>query len=287
MADSPFIFEANLETFQKLVIEQSQQTMVLVDFWADWCQPCRSLMPVLAKLADEYQGAFVLVKVNSDENQELSAQYGVRSLPTVKIFKQGQIVDEFMGALPETQVREYIDKHRTRAGEGLRQQAIELYSSGDLEQAESLLRQVLEKEPDFYDAALELATVMLAQDKLDDAESLLKQIPDGKVDDAAVNELKTNIQKKKLQQEAGDISELEQQLADTPDDLQTMLDLAKAYIANENMEAGLELYLKIMQKDRSFADDAGRKGLLEAFTLMPSDDPLLKKYRGKMFSLLH
>ena len=287
MADSPFIVEANLETFQQLVLEQSQQTPVLVDFWADWCQPCKTLMPILSKLAEDYQGAFVLVKVNSDENQELAAQFGVRSLPTVKIFKNGEIVDEFMGALPEPKIREYIDKHRTRATEGLRQQALQFYSQGELEQSENLLTQVVETEPDYYDAALELATVLLAQDKVDEAETVVMGIPDDKVETSQLSTLQTQIKKRKLQQDAGDVTELEKQLAESPDDLQVMLDLAKTYIANEETEAGLALYLNIMQKDRSFSDDAGRKGLLGAFALLGSDDPLVKKYRGKMFSLLH
>lgn len=287
MADSPYIFEANLQTFQKLVIEQSQETTVLVDFWADWCQPCKTLMPILSKLADDYQGAFVLVKVNSDENKELSTQFGVRSLPTVKVFKNGEMVDEFMGVLPEPQIREFIDKHRTRASEGLRQQALQLYSSGEVDQAENLLKQVLETDPDYHEAALELAVILLAQDKVDEAEAVVADIPEDKVEATQLAALQVQIQKKKLQQEAGDVTELEKQAADNPDDLQIMLDLAKTYIANEDAESGLALYLKVMQKDRSFGDDAGRKGLLDTFTFLEPDNPLVKQYRGKMFSLLH
>ncbi len=100
MADSPYIFDANAQNFQQ-VMESSYQVPILVDFWADWCQPCKTLMPILAKLANEYQGAFILIKVNSDEQQQLAAQFGVRNLPTVKVIKDGRIVDEFMGVQPK------------------------------------------------------------------------------------------------------------------------------------------------------------------------------------------
>jgi putative thioredoxin len=113
MADSPYIVTLTAANFEAVVIDGSFDRPVLVDFWADWCAPCRMLMPILAKLVDEYRGRFILAKLNTEEEQALAAQFGIRSLPTVQLFKDGRPVDQFMGALPEAQVREFLDRHVT------------------------------------------------------------------------------------------------------------------------------------------------------------------------------
>ena len=289
MSDSPFIFEANAQNFAQVVIQNSHQIPVLVDFWADWCQPCKSLMPVLAKLADEYQGAFILVKVNTDQNQELAMQFGVRSLPTVKLFKGGQPVDEFMGALPEAEVRKFINKHRTRQTEPYRQQALAMHQAGEVEAAIDLMKQVIQHEPDFHEATLELADMLLQQGSADDAEALLASVPDQPDFAAQLKQLQADIMMARLQAQASgeDTSELEQKLADNPDDLETMLNLARVRVGNGDTEGGLELYLAVMRKDASFGDAAGKQGLLDTFELLGSGNPLVKKYRTKMFSLLY
>ncbi|MGB1008998.1 MAG: thioredoxin [Thiolinea sp.] len=289
MSESPFIFEANAQNFAQIVLQNSHQLPVLVDFWADWCQPCQMLMPVLAKLADEYQGAFILVKVNTDENQELAAQFGVRSLPTIKLFKGGEAVDEFMGVLPEEDIRKFINKHRTRQTEPYRQQALMMQQQGDLPGAVDLMSQVLQHEPDFHEAGLELAAMLLEQGEVDQAESRLQTIPEEAETAEQRRQLLADIKMARLQEQASgeDTSELEQKLADNPDDLSAMLELAKVRIAQGNAEAGLELYLTVMKKDAAFEEGAGRQGLLDTFELLGSANPLVKKYRSKMFSLLY
>lgn len=287
MADSLFIFEATRDNFDELVIHRSQDTLVLVDFWAAWCQPCQMLMPVLAKMAEESQGAFILVKVNSDENQELSAQYGVRSLPTVKFFKAGEVVDEFMGVQPESAIQKLIDKHRVRQGEAKLQQARVLKQQNQLEAAEKLLRGVLDSEPDFHDAALELVEVLLLSGKTDDAETQLSLIPAGAVDQDRLETLEKQLQRSRMQTQVGDIEALQKAHDKNPDDLQIMLDLAKAKVVTGEVQEGLGLYLDVMKKDRSFGDDAARKGLLESFDLFDKNDPMIKEYRAKLYSMLY
>lgn len=288
MADSPYIFEANPQNFQQ-VLEASHQVPVLVDFWADWCQPCKMLMPMLAKLADEYQGAFLLVKVNTDQHQQLAAQFGVRSLPTVKVFKGGQVVDEFMGALPEGDVRAFINKHRVRKTEPYRQQALGMFEVGDVDAAIDLMQQVLQHEPDFHEATIELAGMLIQQGRGEAAEALLLTVPPDVIDNTEMRQLLADARKLKLQEQMADIdtSALEQRLADNPDDLDAMLELAQLRVAMDDIEAGLELYFTVHKKDANFKDGAGKKGLFNTFELIGAGNPLVKKYRNKLFALLY
>lgn len=289
MADSPYIFEANPQNFQQVVLENSHHVPVLVDFWADWCQPCKTLMPMLAKLANEYQGGFILAKVNTDQHQALAAQFGIRSLPTVKVFRNGRIVDEFMGALPEAEVRKFINRHRVRKTEPYRQQALAMYNSGDLEGAVQLMEQVVQHEPDFYEAVIELCGMMLQQNRAEEAEFMLQTIPPDAIDNQILSQLLAETKKAKLQAQVSgvDTSALEQRLAANPEDLDAMLELAKAKIALDEVEAGLELYFTVHKKDPNYQNGAGKQGLFNAFELLGAKNPLVKKYRNKLFSLIY
>ncbi|MFN3785244.1 MAG: thioredoxin [Thiothrix sp.] len=289
MADSPYIFEATPQNFQQVVLENSHHAPVLVDFWADWCQPCKVLMPLLAKLANEYQGGFILAKVNTDQHQALAAQFGIRSLPTVKVFRNGRSVDEFMGALPEAEVRKFINRHRVRNTEPHRQQALAMYNSGDLDGAVQLMQQVVQHEPDFYEAVIELCGMMLQQNRAEEVEFMLQAIPPDAIDNQILSQLLAETKKAKLQAQVSgvDTSALEQRLAVNPDDLDAMLELAKAKIAMDEIEAGLALYFAVHKKDPDYQNGAGKQGLFNAFELIGAKNPLVKKYRNKLFSLTH
>ncbi|HDK37520.1 MAG TPA: thioredoxin, partial [Thiolapillus brandeum] len=148
MDNSPYIVEITNDNYQTAVLEQSHKVPVLVDFWASWCQPCQMLMPVLANLAEQYQGKFILAKINTEEQQELAAQFGIRSIPTVKLFRNGDPVDEFAGALPESEIRKFLEKHISRESDAMVDQAEQLLLQGDLENALKLLQQAKQTDPE-------------------------------------------------------------------------------------------------------------------------------------------
>src|SRR4030065_277949 len=157
MSPSPHIADVNQQTFESLVLAKSREIPVLADFWAAWCGPCKQLMPVLAKLADEYDGKFFLAKINSDTEQPLAARYGVKSLPTVKLFRNGQVVEEFMGAQPEKAIRALLDRHIPRASDTLVDNALQVLRAGQPDQALAILQQAVKTDPGNDRAKLELA----------------------------------------------------------------------------------------------------------------------------------
>jgi putative thioredoxin len=288
MSDSPYIHDnVTAENFHDLVIENSFKQPVLVDFWAAWCNPCQMLMPVLAKLADEYKGAFILAKVNSDEQGELAAQAGVRSLPSVKLIINGQIVDEFMGALPESEVRKFLDKHIESESDKILQTAMIAYSEGRQEEALGMLNTALAEDPQNAELKINVAKLVANQGDHDSAQALLDSLSMADKELPAAKELAAQLRLASQLKDAGDPAELEQRLQQNPDDLDALYKLSNIYIATSNYEAAFESLLRIMQKDRNFNDDAGRKGLLDLFDILGADNPLVSKYRRKMFTLLH
>ena len=286
MADSPYIIEVNNENFQEVVIQGSMEHLVLVDFWADWCAPCKMLMPILSKLAEEYNGHFVLAKVNSDENQELSLQYGVRSLPTVKFFKQGQIIDEFMGAQAEPQIREMLDKHIVRESDRLRDQALLLQSKGNIDEAIKLLEQANNMDAGRAVIVADLARLYLEQEKLEAAQELLDSLPASDKQKPEISSLLTTIEFSLQASELPDAAQLQQKIEADANNLDARFQLATLEVNAGNHEAALEQLLEVLKQDRNYNEGAAREMLLKIFTMM-GDSPLVAQYRRKMFNLLH
>jgi putative thioredoxin len=279
MANSPYIVDVTKENYAD-VMQASFQVPVLIDFWASWCQPCHALMPVLAKLAEEYEGKFVLGKLNTEEEQEIAQQFGIRSIPTVKLFREGQPVDEFMGALPEQAVRQFLDKHLPRESDAQVLAAHQQLMAGDADGAIALLNTAREADPDNTRIMLVLAEAQAAKGDVDAAEAILDSLPIDEASAPEVAALRSHLFFAGQAADAPAASALESRLAADPDDLDALYLLAMRKVVEQDVEAGIE------QKDREFRDDAGREGLVKLFDLL-GEDPRVGQYRRRMASLLY
>jgi putative thioredoxin len=287
MGESPYIHNVSMQNFQNLVLENSINKPVLVDFWADWCQPCQTIMPMLAKLAEEYAGKFELAKVNADDEQELAAHFGIKSLPTMKLFFKGQLVDERMGVVPESDIREMLDKHIVSESDQFMQAATMAYQQGQTEQALEMLNHALDKDPDNAELKITIAQMVQAQGDSESALTLLDSLDDeGNRLDSAVK-LRAEINLAAQLADLPDLNEIEQRLSQNPADLEALLQKSRHLVAQGEYDDAMECLLTIMRNDRSFEDDAGRSGLLEVFDLLGGEHPSVQKYRRKLFTLLH
>lgn len=286
MTDSPYVFDVTEADFQQYVLQNSFQAPVLVDFWADWCQPCKTLMPLLAKLAEEYQGGFLLAKVNSDTQQALAARHGVRSLPTVKVFKDGQVVDEFMGALPESEVRAVINKYVLRESDKVHQAALQALEAGDTVTALELLNKAAEMDPANTEVRVDLAVLLANNGDANAARKLLEALP---AEVQAKEEIKALLSQLKFVDLAAglpDVASLQARLDQDPKDTEAAYELAMHALLAGDHEAAMDQLLAIIMRDRAFKDDLARTTLLEIFNML-GDDPLVKHYRRRLFTALH
>ncbi|NNE62828.1 MAG: thioredoxin [Gammaproteobacteria bacterium] len=287
MSDSPFIHNVGVENFQALVLENSFKQPVLVDFWADWCQPCQTIMPMLAKLAAEYNGKFHLAKVDTEAEQQLAAHFQIKSLPTMKLFVNGQQVDERMGALPEGEIRAFIDKYLTSESDELMTAARQASHEGRTQDAMDIMNQALSRDPDNADLKIDIAQLVMSQGDNAAALALLDSLDEeGRKKDAAIK-LRAEIDMTEKLKDLAPIEEIEQKLAANPDDLEALMDKGNHFTAMGDYDQAMQCLLRLMMLDRQFKDDAGRQGLLALFDLLGGEHPSVQKYRRKMFTLLH
>lgn len=287
MADSPYVITATTQDFSQLVIDASHDRPVLVDFWAAWCAPCRMLMPILAKLATEYGGKLVVAKVNTEEERELAARYNIRSLPTVALFKGGRPVDQFLGALPEGEIRAFIDRHIPREADTLLAQAERLLAQGAGTQVAELIAQAVAADPGYPRAILADARLKAQLGRIEEAEAALTRLPADAQDGPEVAALRGQLGFVATALGAPPAAVLERRLQERPDDSEARYQLAARRVMTGDFEAALELLLHLLLRDRKWGDDAGRKGMLQVFAILGGSGDLVSRFRNRMFNALH
>ncbi len=292
MSDSPYIIEVTAENFESVILHGSMEHPVLIDFWADWCQPCKTLIPILEKLADEYQGGFILAKVDTEAEQAIAQQLGIRSLPTVKLVIQGQMVDEFSGALPEAEVRAFLEKHIQPAGEQPADSndpvevAKMLQAQGQHDQALALLREAQAAEPENADIAIQLGLACVASGNYDDARQCLGILKEDDAKKPEAAKLRGLLTLSDADDESRDEASLSSAIEADKSDSEAAYLLGIKQALRGDFETSVDGLLNLMMRDREFGDDGARKAILSIFDIM-GDDPQVGKMRRKMFNFLH
>lgn len=286
MNDLATIFDVTAENFNEKVLEASDDSLIMLDFWATWCGPCQSMMPIVTKLAEEYQGAFLLAKVNIDEQKELAGQFAVRSVPTVKLIKQGKVVEEFMGAQPEGEIRKLLDKYIEKESDKLLDAAIAQYEVGETSQAIEAIQDISKLDPNNPRIALVYSDLMIREKRYEQAREVLESLPHDlrQTDSVAAMLAKIQIATSATDLPAED--ELLKAVEVDPNNSKARHQLSTLYSMSGDYEKALQQLLEIVKRDRKFEDDAGRKTMLKLFELL-GDNELVHQYRRKMMAALY
>lgn len=285
MSDKPHVFDATTATFEADVLQKSLQVPVLVDFWATWCGPCKTLTPILEKLAAEYNGAFVLAKVDVDQEQQIAAAFQIRSVPTVFLVQGGQIVDGFPGAMPEGQLREFLAQHGVVPGEAAPAEEAPAPVALDPQAEVARLRELAGAEPDKDEHKLDLALALLRVGQADEAGRLLDALPANLATDDRAVRGRARLGFANALKDAPPREALAQALAQDPSDSRARHLLGVRLLVEGQDEAALEQFIELLRTDRHYGEGLPKQTLIDAFRVVEDED-LVGKYRRKMSALL-
>lgn len=283
-----YIADVNAQNFQQVVIDNSAHLSVLVDFWAPWCAPCKAVMPMLEKLAQELAGQFILAKVNIDDNPELANQFGIRSVPSFKLYKQGQVVAELNGGQTEKAFRDLLEAHIDRPSDALRQQAAQAFAQGQVDNALLLLKQAAELDPLNYNVHLDLVKMYLQSGHLDKATDLFHKLPEQARQSTEGKGLVGILRFAQIMQTSEDLPTLQNKLAQNPNDPQALYHFASILVMHQEYEKALQTLLKLFSVAREYEEGAAQKGLITLFDMLNDSEPgLVKTYRRKLQGLMY
>jgi putative thioredoxin len=290
-ADATPVKESSTATFMADVVDASHDVPVIVDFWAPWCGPCKTLGPQLEKAVRETKGQVRMVKVNVDENQQLAAQMRIQSIPAVYAFKDGRPVDGFVGALPESQIKAFVKKLMGEAGAGspvaeALEQAKAAFAEGDHGTAGTFYSHILQREPENVDALAGLGRVLLATGDVAQARAMLDKVPADAAGHAEVTALRSSLELAEQANQAGSPADLEARLQQNPNDHEARLNLAMALFALGQREGAVDQLLEMIKRDRAWNDEAARKQLIKFFEAFGPMDPLTVASRRRLSTLL-
>ncbi|CAN5746384.1 thioredoxin [soil metagenome] len=281
------VVEVDQDNFDAQVRQRSRVIPVLVDFWAPWCAPCRVLSPILAKLGQEYQGQVVVATVDTDKNQRLALEHRIQSIPAVKLYKNGEVIDEFLGVQPESVIRVLLDRHIERASDRQRAAAAAALASGDADAAERLLRQALAIDPDNQRLHPDLAGVLVHRGRFDEAHGIIADLPAQRQLDEDIRALRIRIDFARVAHAAPEEAMLKQLIDADPGDFEARYQLSARLIMGGRFEPALEQLMAIIRRDRKYRNDGARKAMVDVFTLLGAQDALVRRYRALMSSALY
>lgn len=283
----PYLYEVTSSTFASMVLLRSNSVPVLVDFWASWCAPCQMIAPILEKLAEEYDGKLLVAKVNTDEQRDIAMQYGIRSLPTLKLFRNGAMVEEVIGAQPEAVLRVLVDRYVERASDKLVEKALRAARAFEHETALELLREAIESDVRNGRAYIEKARLLLELRRLADAEQVLREMPAVAELEEEGSKLRTRIAFTRVLDEAPEKPALRAAIEADPGNSEARYQLGIRLAMEGRHEEALDALLALIRRDRSYGDDAGRKAMVEVLSMLDGRNELITRYRKQMFAALH
>ena len=281
-----YIFDVDESNFNQAVVENSHKLPVLVDFWADWCEPCKTLIPILHKLAEDLAGQFILAKVNADQQQNLTQQNGVRSLPTVKLIVNGEVVDEFTGAESEAHIRKMLEPYLIRESDKLMAAAVAEYEQGNNEAAIKLMKEAADADTSNMRVQIMTMNVLIENERKEEAAIILGRIPTEERQTPDILAIQSQLEMV-AQETSAELDVLQARIDKDENDLAAREKLSELLVGQTKFEPALEQLLEIMKRDRSYNDDAGRKGLLKLLETLGSSNPLVSQYRRRIATLLN